>query len=460
MRNPTYLIRSRHQTYYFRWPLPDVLRCAGKTPYVKLSLNTRDKRQACQMSQVLAVHIMQAAYHPHVQALPHSAAADHLRDYLADMLKRMQHATRLIPSLYSTMPPLAAHTPTITELQLQHADISLQAMIERYMDEMQKAGVWGKRAVGQIEDCLGVLTDYMGKDYSIASLGYAQARQVKELLTQLPANRNKKRETRGLPITKQIAVQGIPRLSVASINKHLITYGSLFKWAKKQGYVNDNPFAEMLLKETRAEKRQQFDADQIRTILAELDKGNAGLANTDYKHWGALIALYTGARQNEIASLTPDDVQQENGIWYFDINCNDATKQLKTHAALRRIPIHSELLKRGLLEYVTKVQTMNQPSIRLLHQLTYVEGIGWGRKLERWFNGPFLETLGIKQPQLSFHSLRHNAVTAMRQAGIDNHIVRALVGHEREGVTEEIYHHGYTLSQLQKGIEALRYAVD
>lgn len=456
MRIPTYLIRSRHQTYYFRWPLPDALRSAGKTPYVKLSLNTRDERQACQLARVLEVHAVQIAHHPHVQAMPNNKATSRLRDHLVDMLSRMQHATRLMPS-YSTIPPSAAYAPAIAELQLQHADISLQAVVESYMDEMQKAGVWGKRAVEQVEDCLGVLTDYMGADRTIASISHAEARQVKELLTQLPANRNKKRETRDLPITKQIMVQGIPRLSVTSINKHLTICGSLFKWAKKQGYVDDNPFTSMQLKATRAKKRHPFDADQICTILTELDKGNTGLVNMDYKYWGALIALYTGARQNEIASLTPNDVQQENGIWYFDINRNDTTKQLKTHAALRRIPIHSELLKRGLLEYVATVQAMNQPNARLLHQLTYVDGMGWGRKLERWFNGVFLETLGIKQPQLSFHSLRHNTITTMRQAGIDNHIVRALVGHERDGVTEAVYHHGYTLWQLQKGIEALRY---
>ncbi len=379
-----------------------------------------------------------------------------LRDYLIKVLHHTHTEAVLLPS--QTQYPVQ-HTQVAPSLilSLKQAEISLRTVIENYMAEMMKSGVWGKRAVGQVEDCFGVLTDFLGIDCGIASVGFAQARQVKELLTQLPANRNKKRETRDLPIAEQIRVEGVSRLSIASINKHLITYSGLFKWAKKQGYTADNPFAEMLLKETITQKRQQFTAEQIRRILAELDKGSDGLANTQYKYWGALIALYTGARQNEIASLTTADVREENGVWYFDINRDDSTKQLKTKAAVRRVPIHSELLRRGLLDYVTQVQQMNQSGIRLLHQLTYTDGMGWGRKIERWFNGVFLETLGMKQQQVSFHSLRHNAVTAMRQAGIDNHIVRALVGHERDGVTEEIYHHGYTLEQLQKGVEAIRH---
>lgn len=36
MRNQSYLIRSRHQIYYFRWPLPRQIRKKGKTSRMHL----------------------------------------------------------------------------------------------------------------------------------------------------------------------------------------------------------------------------------------------------------------------------------------------------------------------------------------------------------------------------------------------------------------------------------------
>ncbi len=255
MRNPTYLIRSRHHTFYFRYPLPDALRCSGRTPYVKLSLGTCEAKQARHLSSLLEYHATQAAHHPQMHTLPHGEAITMLRHYLIQVLRHTQsEAVISQPTLQHKVQQIGI-MPTLA-LSMKHAEISLRTVIESYMAEMMKSGVWGKRAVGQVEDCFSVLTDCIGNDYSVSSVGFAQARQVKELLTQLPANRNKKRETRDLPITEQIRIEGVSRLSIASINKHLITYSGLFKWAKKHGYTADNPFAEMLLKETITQKRQ------------------------------------------------------------------------------------------------------------------------------------------------------------------------------------------------------------
>lgn len=167
------------------------------------------------------------------------------------------------------------------------------------------------------------------------------------------------------------------------------------------------------------------------------------------KYWGVLIGLYTGTRLNEIASLTVHDVKQEGGIWYFDINDEDEKKRLKTKAATRLVPVHSELIRRGFLDYVERVRKMEGDDLRLLYSLTYTEQEGWGRKLSRWFSNTFLPELGLKKVGLSFHSLRHTAITTMRQASVDNHIVRNLVGHEPDGVTEEVYMHDYKLAWLQ-----------
>lgn len=98
--------------------------------------------------------------------------------------------------------------------------------------------------------------------------------------------------------------------------------------------------------------------------------------------------------------------------------------------------------------------------LRLLYKLTYNEKEGWGRKLGDWFNNQFLTKLEIKRPRLSFHSMRHTVITNLRRAKVDNHIVRDLVGHEPDGVTEATYQHGYELPVLKESIEQLLYPRD
>ena len=56
MRNPSYLIRSRHQIYYFRWPLPLQIRKHGKTNHVKISLQTREPKEALRLATLLQDH--------------------------------------------------------------------------------------------------------------------------------------------------------------------------------------------------------------------------------------------------------------------------------------------------------------------------------------------------------------------------------------------------------------------
>ena len=81
--------------------------------------------------------------------------------------------------------------------------------------------------------------------------------------------------------------------------------------------------------------------------------------------WIPLIALFSGARLEEIGQLLCTDVRIEEGIDYFnllDLPNEDEhdedgghVKKLKTLDAGRRVPIHPELVAMGFLDYVATV---------------------------------------------------------------------------------------------------------
>ena len=56
MRNPSYLIRSRHNIYYFRWPVPPYLQESGRSRHIKVSLRTREPKEALRLASILEYH--------------------------------------------------------------------------------------------------------------------------------------------------------------------------------------------------------------------------------------------------------------------------------------------------------------------------------------------------------------------------------------------------------------------
>lgn len=538
MLNPTYLTLSRHNVFYFRWPLPRNLRQAGKTSHLKFSLRTREPKQALRLANALEYHMsalfqkgcgagmdfseMKKQVEEYFRTVlesekaqidrngpyPPEKAAEYQRllarnmdlqafnrfreelnafiperpDIQLKLLRELTGIKRSDPD-YKLLSELYRHGAISYFQSLLHysqdqarfsftpanqpvADFmpdgvqteeTLLFLVEKFSAEMLALNAWGKKSIGERAEFFQLLADLLGEDIPFRNITLVHARNVKDVLMRLPKNRNKIKETRGLPVREQISVEGVERLSVTSVNKYLQCYNGLFSWAVKNGYIDKNPFESMALKSAVKKRRDQFTPDQIQLMLAALKDKKTKAAIADHAYWGSIIGIYTGARLNEIASLTPDDIRAENGIWYFDINDQDEMKRLKTTAAKRRVPIHSAVLALGFLDYVQAIRAMNTPDIRLLHTLTYSEKEGWGRNLGRWFNTTFLGNLGIKKPGLSFHSLRHTAITTMRRAGVERPIVQALVGHEPDGVTEEVYTHGYELAQLQKAVETLKF---
>jgi integrase len=64
--------------------------------------------------------------------------------------------------------------------------------------------------------------------------------------------------------------------------------------------------------------------------------------------------------------------------------------------------------------------------------------------------------LGLKEKGISFHSFRHTVTTGLYHADVPEPIVKSIVGHEQQGVTQQHYFSsGYKVSQLRDALEKL-----
>lgn len=337
---------------------------------------------------------------------------------------------------------------------LPHTAITLSDLAERYVQERVKGGNWTAKTERQYKSMFARLTTILGNERDCRTLTIADGRKVKDALN-IKSKSNLRKEASS-PATTEQASRSLysDTLHVKTVNTHLSVYGSLFKWATSNGYTTANIFDGLTIKFANKGEhvRSSYSPEQISRMVHELTESPNGLARKSYQKWGPLLGIFTGARLNEIAQLTPDDVKEIEGIWCFDINDQSEGKHLKNMASRRIVPIHSRLINLGLLEYVNAVRTAGHE--RLLHELTYDANNGFGRKLGRWFNEKFLVKLGIKGKQLVFHSLRHTIVTELLQAGVSDTITKALVGHAQQGVTQTVYFgNGYKPEQLRSAIE-------
>ncbi len=172
----------------------------------------------------------------------------------------------------------------------------------------------------------------------------------------------------------------------------------------------------------------------------------------DAHKWPALIAMFTGMRLNEVAQLEVQDVDYTDGVWLINVTPDgDDHKRLKNSSSKRRVPVHRWLKECGFLHFHRSQADSGQA--RLFPDLTYSPQNGYGRNAGRWFNKRFLKEVGLGGQGLVFHCLRHTMITRLAQAGVEEPMVKAIVGHSQTGVTFSTYfREGFLPAQLSEAI--------
>jgi len=130
----------------------------------------------------------------------------------------------------------------------------------------------------------------------------------------------------------------------------------VFTYAVRSGYMDVNPtqgVAQVLTKGKPEDRRLPFTLDDVKTILdATKDEQAENL-------WIPRLALYTGARANELCGLLTRDVKQIDGVWCPVVEDSEV-RTLKTASSTRRIPVHPELIRLGLLDFVERQRAARQ----------------------------------------------------------------------------------------------------
>jgi integrase len=203
--------------------------------------------------------------------------------------------------------------------------------------------------------------------------------------------------------------------------------------AVRQGLLTLNPAVRVkMLKSTAESKRRAFTLAEIKRILR---------ACNDDSEWRGLVlfGLYLGQRLGDLAKLTWRAVDLDSGEIAFTAR--------KTG---RRIVLP---LVQPLVDYLSALPASDNPN-------AYIFPNSAKHKRTASLSNHFLEILvdaGLVESrdyktskkgrdhareasEISFHSLRHSAVTMLKAAGVSDFIAREIVGHESAAVSRQYTH--------------------
>lgn len=221
----------------------------------------------------------------------------------------------------------------------------------------------------------------------------------------------------------------------------LVSIRALVNVARDKGWIPGNPFERLAVKIggkesegrepwTHAELKILFD-DPIWTEGRLPTESKAGGAAA---YWIPLIACYTGARVSEIAQLWTSDLDVTPGQEVVEFRSDaERSQKLKTKGSWRAVPMHSELIRLGLPEYVKSL-----PEGYLFPLLPMSGKNGAGGQFAQWF-GAFKRGKGFNSSSKSLHSFRHLVATELRLKGATDAQADAITGHAGEGIGRKVY---------------------
>ena len=490
-------IVRRSATYYFRVRTPRHLEAVVRSKELCMSLRTNVPSEARFRAAQLSVltekmwsSLERIMSLKNDMALGVDIALDHLR-MIQNEKQRFQREARAI--LDGVTPPevrrQAASVLDLDAMSVASSEHDTQAVqsvlcftdaVEIAVPEIARAQSLKVKRVKDYRVAARCFTEWFGRDLDLTEITPELAASYKTDLTYYPANGAKRPQYRDLSFKDRIVKardEGEGKvLDAGTINtKYLAPMRRIYEYHIKNGLkakLPSNPFegiaAEKRRKTDLSAKRREFNAREVNALLElPLFVGSKALSQrglyqagekrvSDYRYWVPLIALFTGARLNEICALAVADFAEEDGIPYLVIREDGEGQSLKSQAAFRRVPLHKQLIELRFPEFVEKQRALGRT--RLFEELE-LDADGYVSADASKFLNRLVDR--IEQPglmdvgELVFYSTRHTVIGQLRSNDVREDVSMEIVGHELDSV-----HSGYgsvKLSALKEAVDRIDY---
>ena len=315
-------------------------------------------------------------------------------------------------------------------------------------------------------------------DLDLKQITRAHIQQFRDAMLQLPRKVPAKVKHHGVRdlIIWANSQNDMPRLGATTVNDRAIgAISAILATGVREKEIAENPChgTRVKLQVGEGDGRPPYTDADLKVIFSspvfkkgQRPKGGAGAA----AFWLPYLALFTGARLEELAQLRVKDVcvDERDGqrIDYLDLMTMEgsaATKlRRKTSSARRKVPLHSVLIELGFLDYTASLKSEGKLSLFPdLKSNSDKRSVSWSKWWGRYARVQFLKAKNSQEsyendPKTVFHSFRHSFIDACRAFKVDYVIMKKLIGHSFKEVTDD-YGRGYTLSRLKEAVDCIAF---
>lgn len=217
-----------------------------------------------------------------------------------------------------------------------------------------------------------------------------------------------------------------------TLRKLRVLFTSLYKFALQNDicskdysqYIDINQYKD---RNPNAIDRRPFNKEELTTVLSWKD--------TNEYISVILMLIYSGVRIGELLDLKKCNVNLDEK-WFF-------VEASKTGAGIRRVPIAKKVqpffehwMHKNDCEYL-----LSTPEGKHFLYKNYFDSY-WS---------PLIEQMGMQHLP---HDTRHTCVSLLTAAGVDDKIIKKIVGHKGQSVTETVYTH-FEIKQLIDAIDLI-----
>jgi integrase len=515
-----HLHRSRHGVYYFRAAVPLHLRAQVGRQEIRKSLQTRDRNVAVKAAQAWAhrvaewfgsfdrgsrveddilkaiksgnigqlisfggLRIQQNSAEEERQTLNTLISAFGGPEKAAEAFAKVPSPPESSPMLVSAsapaaMPNSASPAPSVVMLgDVIKEFLSWGVKVKKWepgsYDEVKEYMAFWQRALCENEQGLIV-------DRPIESITRGDLWDATDVLYDLPPFFTKgvyKGKTLPQIVDMRIAKNADPQMA-NTVRKKITWLGTFFDFASDEAggrYTMKTHGRNLHRRRVEGDNKswRAFNDDELKAIFVDHPVYAKREYQAPWQYFIPLIALYSGARQNEIAQLHLDDIYQaDGGIWVMSINANtdetatidlggiEVTKKMKSvkaAASKRIIPIHSAVINAGFIDYYSALK--RQGGKRVFPELKWRQDTNWGGTVSKWFNNHLCDEANVTDSEVVFHSFRHLVLGRLKNMpDLHERFILAIGGHEQK-ISFGLYGGEFRPSVLKPIIERLNYGL-
>ncbi|MBF0678074.1 MAG: site-specific integrase [Devosia sp.] len=368
------------------------------------------------------------------------------------------------PTARAPISPASPKPMPLAESTAEKASASTVYTLRYLMDDYFRKGgkTTGSDNRANVERAVKLFEDLCPevKVLPVMDIGLDLWDQLYDFVQEIPLLRGRASPDDLVVFTRRLQAKGgdYPRLAIRTLNSNylgaitrLVKHGNkrrLFTWQAPPMVVAEGKRA------TKSKAKAPFSPGEITAItscavyLGSASRRHRYSSGTnvyadDHVYWAPLVAMHLGMRVTEIGLLRLAQLQSWFGqptlVLELDGINDDAVGEegYKTGNAIRRVPLHPQLIELGFLDYWQR--QLEAGHNRLFPAWTqHIKG-GKDDRPEVHFEADFFNAHRLKwgvpkhrKDKLTFHSFRGFFIQACHDARINPYTILKWVGHDEE----------------------------